>query len=193
MKYFFLFLAVLLLSFGLLQWQASKETTTTTTTIPEQPLSPTVAPPAALIDSTASAVDTTSYTLIDGFIQVSWKTLAKIDFEERFTEAIDQIVAYPLFSPAVKALDQKNIQIQGYVIPFEETGNETIVILSAFPFSNCFFCGGAGPESVIDVQMKSSRQKFKRDAMTTFRGKLRLNDTDLDYLNYILEDAEVVD
>ena len=44
----------------------------------------------------------------------------------------------------------------------------------------------------MDVQLKDQKKRFKQDAMVTFAGKLRLNDSDLDYLNYILDDAVVV-
>ena len=43
----------------------------------------------------------------------------------------------------IQAINGKEVLIQGYIIPFEETGDESILILSANPFSTCFFCGGA--------------------------------------------------
>lgn len=135
--------------------------------------------------------DTTTYKLVDGHFDLTWNDLAKVDFEERFNDDLSTMVAYPIFHPSIKKLDGQMIQLKGYVIPFEETGDETIVILSAFPFTSCFFCGGAGPETVMDVQLKKQKTRFKQDAMVTFRGKLRLNDSDLDYLNYILDEAVV--
>jgi len=45
----------------------------------------------------------------------------------------------------------------------------------------------------MDVQLKKQGRRFKQDAMVTFQGKLRLNDSDLDYLNYILDDAAMLD
>ena len=62
-------------------------------------------------------------------------------------------------------------------------------MLSAYPYTQCFFCGGAGPESVIDVLAEELTNHFSMDDIVTFEGQLRLNATDLNYLNYILEDA----
>ena len=194
MKYVLLFLTVFLLSLGILQC-TSKNPQEPEPEESSQVSTPSPAPSKdTILNSPPLRKDTLEeFTQVDGYNQIDWKILGRVKFEERFNEQIKQAVAYPIFHPTVKALDQQLIQIKGYVIPFEETGNASIVILSAFPFSSCFFCGGAGPESVIDVQLKKSSTRFKRDAMTTFRGRLRLNDTDLDYLNYILDEAEVVE
>ncbi len=150
-----------------------------------------VATPVSVEPAESAEVDTFTYR--DGYIDVSWKKLARMDFEERFNDSFNMMIAYPIFHPQVQALNGKPIRIDGYVIPFEETGNASIVILSAFPFSSCFFCGGAGPESVMDVQLKKAGRRFTRDDKITFQGKLRLNETDLDYLNYILDEAEILE
>ncbi|MNL80290.1 hypothetical protein D3C87_2071030 [compost metagenome] len=57
----------------------------------------------------------------------------------------------------------------------------------------CFFCGGAGPESIIELQFRKKKQRFRTDEVLTVRGKLALNANDVDHLNYILKDAEVID
>lgn len=80
------------------------------------------------------------------------------------------------------------------MIPVSETGDEEIFILSAFPYSQCFFCGQAGLESILDIQLKNEPQRnLKLDEQLNFKGKLRLNATDLDYLIYILDDAELIE
>lgn len=133
--------------------------------------------------------DSSLYEFQDGAIVLSWQTLAKVTFEDQYNEELETYISYPLFSPEVQALDGQEVLVSGYVIPLEETG-EDILVLSAFPFSSCFFCGGAGPESVMDIKLKNSTDnRYKTDQMTRFRGKLRLNDSDLYYLNYILEEA----
>ena len=188
MKYVLVFLLVFLTGFGILQLLNKEEP------IPEPTPKMEEAPSLTILDSigiNAPEEDTLSYTFVDNHYDLTWKHLAKVDFEERLNEELKTMVAYPIFHPSIKKLDGQRIQIKGYVIPLEETGDETIVILSAFPFTSCFFCGNAGPETVMDIQLKKRKKRFKQDAMVTFRGKLRLNDSDLDYLNYILDDAEV--
>lgn len=136
--------------------------------------------------------DRANYTFKGDAVELDWQMLAKIEFEEMYNETADVFVPYPIFHPLIKALDGKTVQIKGYVIPTEEVGDATILVLSANPFSQCFFCGNAGPESVMDIKLAGKTPEFDLDQVTTFKGKLRLNDMDLYYLNYILEEAEVV-
>ncbi len=127
------------------------------------------------------------------YLLLTWPDLARVKFEEQYNETVEEYILYPVFNDTLKALDGKKVQIEGFVIPFEETGDETFIVLSAYPYLQCFFCGGAGPETVLDILAKDDLGRLKTDQKTTFRGKLRLNDKDLDYLNYIMDDAELVD
>ena len=135
--------------------------------------------------------DSSQYVFKDGYIVLTWSALADIDFEDRYSEELGAKIPFPLFSERIKALEGKQVEIQGYVIPFEETGEDTYIILSAFPYTQCFFCGNAGPETVMDIlpEEESVSKRLKMDQQTTFRGKLKLNDSDFYYLNYILEEA----
>ncbi len=146
------------------------------------------------IDTISQIQDTIKYTKNgDGYIELTWKHLEEVDFEERYTEELENYVPYPVFRPSVQRLSGQKVEIQGYVIPVEETGEESIIVLSANPFSSCFFCGMAGPETIMDIKLvRKFKNKFKQDDIITFRGTMKLNDSDLYYLNYILEGAELV-
>jgi hypothetical protein len=54
----------------------------------------------------------------------------------------------------------------------------------------CFFCGGAGPETVMDV-FATNPVEYSAEQVT-LRGKLELNATDINRLMYALTDAELV-
>lgn len=134
------------------------------------------------------------YKYKDGHIILTWEELARVTFEEDYHEGVEEYIFRPIFSDTLKALDGKKIMIEGFVIPIEETGDETFVVLSGLPYLQCFFCGGAGPETVIDILPKGKlKKRLTTDEKITFKGRLRLNADDLDYLNYILDDAELVD
>ena len=83
------------------------------------------------------------------------------------------------------------LTLKGYYIP-TEVNSEKWIVMSKVPMSQCFFCGGAGPESIAMINFKGKFPKFKTDQIITVKGKLRLNDTNLDELNFILDDAELV-
>ena len=195
MKYTIIFIIVFLIGFGVFQLMNPEETTSRIESIKDSSETVPIASDSNENKTKLAVVeeDMSDYTMVDGCYNLSWKDLSKVEFEDRMNQEFNTMIAYPIFHPSIKKLDGKIIQIKGYVIPFEETGDASIVILSAFPFSSCFFCGGAGPETVMDVQMKKKMPRFKQDALVSFKGKLRLNDTDLDYLNYILDEAEVLE
>lgn len=119
--------------------------------------------------------------------ELSWKTLAEAEFNSVLIEEIDAYFWKPTFSDKVKGLEGTEVFISGYVIPVDYDAN--YYVLSRFPFANCFFCGGAGPESVIDLRFKGDHRAYKTDERLTFKGKLKLNDSDIYQMTYILEGA----
>lgn len=119
-----------------------------------------------------------------------WSTLAKITFKKEYDEMLGFKVDVPVFSDEIKALEGKEVTIKGYIIPVEGYKSHKEFIFSAFPYNMCFFCGGAGPETVMEVYSKDA-VKYTAEAVT-LRGKLELNATDINRLMYALNDAELV-
>jgi len=119
--------------------------------------------------------------------ELTWKTLADAEFNSVLIEEIDAYFWKPTFSAQIKALEGEEVFISGYVIPVDLDAN--YYVLSRFPFANCFFCGGAGPESVIDLRFKGINRAYKTDERLSFKGKLKLNDSDIYQMTYILVDA----
>ena len=89
----------------------------------------------------------------------------------------------PKFSSSVKAMDNKEVQIRGFIIPVDIV--QDYYVLSANPYSSCFFCGQAGPESVMEVQMVKKYEGLRMDQVITFNGTLRLNVDDIMIFNII--------
>lgn len=119
--------------------------------------------------------------------EIDWKFLSKVDFVDKYFEEYEAWYLFPEFSEAIKKLDGKKVKIKGYVIPLDVEDN--LYALSAYPFSSCFFCGGAGPESVMSLKFKGKPRHFDTDDVATFEGILHLNTTDLDNFNYVLQNA----
>lgn len=121
--------------------------------------------------------------------QLDWDALADVQYAYEYSEAFKTWYSKPEFGESVKQLNEKEVQIKGFILPLDVAGD--YFILSAFPYASCFFCGGAGQESVIELRFKKKKPKFNMDDIVTFKGKLLLNDLPLE-MSYILEDAEVV-
>ncbi|RMG66740.1 MAG: DUF3299 domain-containing protein [Bacteroidetes bacterium] len=126
-------------------------------------------------------------TPINDLQDLSWQQLQDVTFEDRYYEDIEEYLLFPAFGDSVKALAGQPVKIAGYVLPVEPGR----YVLSANPFSSCFFCGGAGPESVMELELRDTTLLFYTDEWRTFQGRLQLNDSNVDKLNYILEEAEV--
>jgi len=120
----------------------------------------------------------------------TWKTLSKITFKKEYDEIMGFKVDKPVFSKEVAALENKVIEIKGYIIPVEGYKSHKEFVFSAFPYNMCFFCGGAGPETVMEVLSKEP-VKYTAEAVT-LRGKLQTNSDDINRLIYMLIDAELV-
>lgn len=118
-----------------------------------------------------------------------WKTLSKITFKKQYDEMLGFKVDVPVFSEDIKKLSGKEIKIKGYIIPVEGYKSHKEFIFSAFPYSMCFFCGGAGPETVMEVYAKEPI-KYSAEPIV-LKGKLELNDSDINRLIYTLKDVEV--
>lgn len=120
----------------------------------------------------------------------AWKTLAKITYKKQFDELMGFKVDVPVFSEDVKALDGQEINIRGYIIPIEGYKSHKEFILSAYPYNMCFFCGGAGPETVMEVTALEGIE-YTAEAIQ-IKGILRLNNTDINRMMYALEEVELV-
>jgi hypothetical protein len=150
-----------------------------------------------LVDTLASSEDNAeklkSFFNKNGNIyKLEWSYLLSTRFEQKYDQSLAMEVEIPQFSDTLRALVGEQVRISGYYIPVDETGDENIVILSAYPYAQCFFCGQAGVESIIDILPSQPLPRLKTDDRVTFEGKFKLNKDDYDFLIYILEDAVLV-
>lgn len=120
-----------------------------------------------------------------------WKTLSRITYRKEYDELMGFKIDKPVFSQQVQDIEGTEITIKGYVIPVEGYKSHTEFIFSAFPYNMCFFCGGAGPETVMEV-LASEPVKYSAEQVT-LKGKIQLNADDINRLMYQLVDATLVE
>lgn len=123
--------------------------------------------------------------------QLTWQTLRDVTYTEKYVEEVESEVLFPKFGSRVKSYEGMEVYISGYMIVLD--AKLGIYVLSANTFASCFFCGQAGPESIVELKLKPGFRKYKTDERVTIKGTLKLNDKDIYQLNYILEDAEEFD
>lgn len=131
--------------------------------------------------------------LVSAQTLVSWNTFAKVTFHKEYSETFgfEVNVKPPEFSDELMALNGKEIRVKGYVIPVDvELG---MYMVSANPFANCFFCGNAGPETVVELFPNGKFPRFSTDQMVTFKGILQINtEGEMNAVPYQLFQAEMV-
>jgi hypothetical protein len=123
-----------------------------------------------------------------GFSQTEnfWQVLAEVSFKNE-KDKEGYTVERPIFSKYLKTFQGKKVRLKGYIIPLEESGGKGKFMLSSLPFNVCYFCGAAGPETVVAIET-SEEIKFTTKQII-MEGSLYLNDADPDHHIYILKSA----
>jgi hypothetical protein len=121
---------------------------------------------------------------------ITWNDLKDVRFSRKFIKEQDMHFLIPKFGEKVKKMDGKMLRITGYMIPVD--AEDKVYVLSAKPMASCFFCGGAGPETIIQLNLET-RRKFKTDEVWIVEGKFRLNEADFDECNYILDECVAIE
>jgi len=120
-------------------------------------------------------------------IEISWQDLEDVEFSDMYIDSIGEYVLYPHFGFNVRELDGKQVALSGYILAIDP--DKQYYVLSKGPFASCFFCGAGGPETIVELSLKSDKDSFFMDEFATIRGVLRLNADDIYRCVYILEDA----
>ena len=94
----------------------------------------------------------------------------------------------PQFSAELKALDNTEVKVYGFVLPLSTSLKQKHFLISPLP-SHCPFCVNQGPDSIIEVIAKNPVEYSPWEPIV-ISGKMELvNDQ---YLFYRLVNAEAV-
>jgi hypothetical protein len=119
---------------------------------------------------------------------VTWEMMGNISFKKKQHPEYG-IVKYPVINEQLKALNKKKVVVSGYIIPLD---TDTYV-LSKYVFASCFFCGGAGPETVMGIEFKDLKKRLKTDQYVVLIGTFEINDTVVEDWIYHLKNAQIVE
>ncbi len=121
---------------------------------------------------------------------ITWNQLADVSYVSKYNKQFDTEIQYPVFGNNVKKLAGQEWVISGYMIPLDiESG---LYALSKNTYAACFFCGAAGVESVISLKFKTKPRRYKTDEYCYIKGKLELNDKNVNDFIYIFRNTEEV-
>ncbi len=118
---------------------------------------------------------------------ITWLTLNNLEYKE-VPHEVYGTVYLPEFSKEIKKLANKRVIIRGYLVPVDKT----TWALSKNTYASCFFCGKAGPETVMGLNFKGDPGKLKMDANVVITGKFILNGSNVEDWMFSLSDAEIL-
>lgn len=118
---------------------------------------------------------------------LSWKLLAQIKYLKKPSKDYPDGVMFPVINTTLKAKQHKPITMSGFIIPIDNKN----YALSKNVFASCFFCGQAGPETIMGIKFKNPGMKLKTDQYVTLQGTFRYNDSDVDDWIYHIENAVI--
>jgi uncharacterized protein len=111
---------------------------------------------------------------------VSWKMPASVAVK------VEKAKVVPQFPVEVKALNDKSVKVQGFMMPLEPGDKQRHFLLSAVP-TTCSFCVPAGPEGLIEVRTRTP-VAYTVDAIT-LEGRMAVLSDDPYGLLYRVTDA----
>jgi hypothetical protein len=114
----------------------------------------------------------------------TWDTLLATKYEQR------NGLYYPIFDKEQKQLDEKDITIEGYLIPTTTSKGANYFLLSFFPYQTCYFCGLAGIQSLLEVE--TTQEVVYTDKLLKIKGIFVLNRNNDGNFFYKIMNAEVV-
>ncbi len=134
-------------------------------------------------------------TFVNGHAQqqISWDQLADVTWAETYIDSLGYNQIQGTFGEEIRGLHGKEITISGYVIPLDAMGLS--YALSKSSFASCFFCGQAGPETVMDLNVtpRSIKAHRQKEMLLTFTGILLVRESNDTGLHYTLDQASEVE
>jgi hypothetical protein len=113
---------------------------------------------------------------------VSWNVLSQVKSRTEGKKIV------PEFAPAVRALHQKDVKLQGFMLPIVTGERHDHFLLTMRP-PHCPFCMSLGPEYIVEVRAKAPI-KHTYDPVV-LSGQLNVLNEDPFGLYYRLTDAQV--
>ena len=119
---------------------------------------------------------------------LTWKLLGVIKYVNKPSKDYPDGVMFPIINSTLKAKSKKKIVMSGFIIPIDNVS----FALSKNVFASCFFCGQAGPETIMGIKFKGATPKLKTDQYVTMEGTFRYNDNDVNDWIYHIENAVII-
>ncbi len=120
----------------------------------------------------------------------NWFILQRVSFEENSGNT-GFGTPKPVFPSMIMDKDGTEITLDGYIYPLEGQKASKHFVLSSLPIAQCFFCGGGGPETVVEIY--ALEEIDYQEERIKLKGILRVNGYDPMGMLYVLDNAEQIE
>ncbi|MBX2841892.1 MAG: hypothetical protein KTR26_08970 [Flammeovirgaceae bacterium] len=121
----------------------------------------------------------------------NWIILSQVMFGEERETDFGLKIAPPIFTEQIREKTGEIITLDGFIYPLEGAKASKYFVLSMKPIATCFFCGKAGPETVVEVYAKDKIEYTEE--LITLKGKFMVNEFSTTGVIYMLDEAEIID
>jgi hypothetical protein len=105
----------------------------------------------------------------------------------KYDKQVKPLVWQAIFPPALKAINNKVIELPGYIIPTKVGNSFTEFMFSIVPVASCPYCGSGDIPSMIEV--KTLKPVAWTEEPITIKGKFVINDSGDSRSTFFLLDA----
>ena len=121
-------------------------------------------------------------------LSLSWKELQLTQFE--IISKGENVGLYKAkFHKSLRAFENREVVIAGFIVPMDIEQN--LYALSLNPFTSCFFCGNADPNTVIELSFIKKQSKFLVDQYVIIKGVFKLNHDNPNELFFKITEAKI--
>lgn len=102
----------------------------------------------------------------------TWEAIDKMMY--KVTVEGNKKVYTPTYPPVLKALENKEVELPGYLVPLNSGRTHSTFMLSVLPVMQCMFCGSNGIPPMVEIFMKNGSIKFTEEPIKV-KGKMKFN------------------
>jgi len=103
----------------------------------------------------------------------TWEAIDKMMY--KVTLEGNKKVYTPTYPPPLKALENKVVELPGYLVPLNSGRSHSTFMLSVLPIMQCMFCGSDGIPPMVEILMKKGASvKFTEEPIKV-KGRMKFN------------------
>ncbi len=120
-----------------------------------------------------------------------WSTRALLEFEQK--DELGYFDSEGNILPLIEVFENKEIVVKGYVIPLSGKKAQSHFMFSVYPYASCFFCGKAGPETIMEVFVKEGDEISFSEKKMSIKGTFYFTSRNSNEVMFTIKNAETTD